>query len=164
VAKAELKLPRRIQRRLDHTCYSKHRIQKDINHINYNNKVNTQKSFIYDINNMLDNILLSNTMNMVENNPRCTINIQTNPTRKLRHESALHTAAHILVCLTQEGKSTKEIASEDFDNNLELVSVWIDYMTAINWMYKTSDGSNNHKWIVTDNGKKWVEKILQNKR
>ena len=74
------------------------------------------------------------------------------------------TAAHILVCLTQEGKSTKEIASEDFDNNLELVSVWIDYMTAINWMYKTSDGSNNHKWIATDNGKKWVEKILQYKR
>jgi hypothetical protein len=55
-------------------------------------------------------------------------------------------------------------AREDFDNNLELVSVWIDYMTAINWMYKnknTNDGSSNNKWIVTDNGKKWVERILQ---
>jgi hypothetical protein len=28
-------------------------------------------------------------------------------------------AAHILVCLTQEGKSHEEIAREDFDNNLE---------------------------------------------
>ena len=59
------------------------------------------------------------------------------------------TAAHILVHLTQEGKTHEEIA-KDFDNNLELVSVWTDYMTAINWMYK--DGSE--KWIATDEGKR----------
>jgi hypothetical protein len=41
------------------------------------------------------------------------------------------TAAHILVCLTEEGKSVMDIA-KDFDNNLELVTVWIDYMAAIN--------------------------------
>ena len=29
---------------------------------------------------------------------------------------------------------------------------------AINWIYKNTDGSN--KWTATDNGKKWVEKIL----
>ena len=63
------------------------------------------------------------------------------------------TAAHILVCLTNDGKSIKDIA-EDFDNNLELVSVWIDYMTGINWMHK--NGSD--KWIATDEGKKWIEK------
>jgi hypothetical protein len=45
------------------------------------------------------------------------------------------TAAHILVRLTKEGESYEEIAREDFNNNLELVSVWIDYMTAINRMY-----------------------------
>jgi hypothetical protein len=55
------------------------------------------------------------------------------------------TAAHILVCLTKEGKSHEEIAREDFDNNLELVTVWIDYMIGINWMYN-------------DDGKKWIEK------
>jgi hypothetical protein len=49
--------------------------------------------------------------------------------------------------------SIEEIA-KDFDNNLELVIVWIDYMAGINWMYK--DG--NKKWIATNNGKKWVEK------
>ena len=75
-----------------------------------------------------------------------------------RHEFALMTAAHILICLTKEGKSIKDIA-KDFDNNLELVSVWIDCMSAINWIYKNPDGSN--KWTTTDNGKKWVEKILQ---
>jgi hypothetical protein len=32
-------------------------------------------------------------------------------------------------------------------------------MTAINWIYNNTDGSN--KWTATDNGKKWVEKILQ---
>jgi hypothetical protein len=42
---------------------------------------------------------------------------------------------------------------------VELVSVWIDYMAAINWIYK--NGSNNNKWITTNDGKKWVEKILQ---
>jgi hypothetical protein len=71
------------------------------------------------------------------------------------------TAAHILVRLTKEGKSIDEIAREDFNNNLELVSVWIDYMAAINWIYK--NGSNNNKWITTNDGKKWVEKILQHK-
>jgi hypothetical protein len=65
------------------------------------------------------------------------------------------TAAHILVCLTKEGKTHEQIAREDFDNNLELVSVWIDYMTAINWMYKNK---NDGKMIATDNGKKWMEK------
>ena len=69
-------------------------------------------------------------------------------------ESALMAAAHILVCLTQEGKSIEEVTN-DFDNNLELVSVWIDYMIGINWMY--NDGSDN-KWIATDEGKNWIEK------
>ena len=44
------------------------------------------------------------------------------------------TAVHILICLTK-GKSREEIA-RDFDDNLELVRVWIDYMIAINWVYK----------------------------
>jgi hypothetical protein len=69
------------------------------------------------------------------------------------------TAAHILVCLTKEGKSHEEIAREDFDNNLELVIVWIDYMIGINWMY--NDGGE--KWVATDEGKKWIEKYY-NKR
>ena len=64
------------------------------------------------------------------------------------------TAAHILICLTEQDKTIKEIA-KNFDNNLELVNVWIDYMIGINWMYK--DGRDN-KWIVTDNGRKWIEK------
>jgi predicted transcriptional regulator len=78
----------------------------------------------------------------------------TNNGRRHHHESALMAAAHILVCLTKEGKSIDDIA-KDFDNNLELVSVWIDYMIGINWMYK--DGSDN-KWITTDEGKNWIEK------
>ena len=80
---------------------------------------------------------------------------------KHRHESALMTAAHILVCLTEEGKTVRDIA-KDFDNNFELVSVWIDYMIGINWMYK--DGNDNNKCIVTDNGKKWIEKYYNNIR
>jgi hypothetical protein len=73
----------------------------------------------------------------------------TRPEYTPRYEFALMTAAYILVCLTQEGKSIKDIA-KDFDNNLELVTVWIDYIAGINWIYK--DG--NKKWIATNNGKK----------
>ena len=87
------------------------------------------------------------------NSSRYVTNIQSKITIKHCHESALMAAAHILVCLTKEGKSVKDIA-KDFDNNLELVTVWIDYMSGINWMYK--DG--NKKWIATNNGKKWIEK------
>ncbi|HEY5632091.1 MAG TPA: hypothetical protein VIR31_08170 [Nitrososphaeraceae archaeon] len=92
------------------------------------------------------------------NGSRYVTDIHSKITIKHCHEFALMTAAHILICLTKEGKSIKDVA-EDFDNNLELVTVWIDYMAAINWIYKNPDGSN--KWTATDNGKKWVEKILQ---
>jgi hypothetical protein len=63
------------------------------------------------------------------------------------------TAAHILASLTKDGKSIEDVA-KDFNNNLELVTVWMDYMIGINWMYK--DGSD--KWIATYEGKKWIEK------
>ena len=58
-----------------------------------------------------------------------------------------------MVCLTKEGKSINDIA-KDFDNNLELVTVWTDYMIGINWLYK----NGSEKWIATDEGKKWIEK------
>jgi hypothetical protein len=70
------------------------------------------------------------------------------------YESALMTAAHILMRLTQQGKSIEEIARYDFDDNIELVTVWTDYMIAVNWIFK--DGGK--KWIAIDNGKKWIDK------
>jgi hypothetical protein len=91
------------------------------------------------------------------NSSRYITDILSKITIKDCHESALMAAAHILVCLTKEGKSIEDIA-KDFDSNLELVTVWIDYMAAINWIFKNPDGSN--KWTATDNGKKCVEKIL----
>jgi hypothetical protein len=80
-----------------------------------------------------------------------------------KHESALMAAIHILVGLTQEGKTIEEVVKKDFDNNLELVTVWVDYMIGINWMYKDKNEINNgnksnNKWIATDNGKRWIEK------
>ena len=71
-------------------------------------------------------------MNTAANNPRYISNIRSNNIIKPWLEFALITAAHILVCLTKEGKTHEEIAREDFDNNLELVSVWVHYMAAIN--------------------------------
>ena len=71
------------------------------------------------------------------------------------------TAAHILVCLTQEQKSIKQIAREDFNNNLELVLVWADYMVAIGWIYNSTIDNHHSKCVATDNGIKWLESIIQ---
>jgi predicted transcriptional regulator len=83
-------------------------------------------------------------------------------TKKAGHhqESAFMTAAHILMRLTQQGKSIEEIARYDFNNNMELVTVWADYMIAVNWMYKDSN-SGSRRWIATDNGKKWIDKYYE---
>jgi hypothetical protein len=88
------------------------------------------------------------------------INISSNITRKRCHESALMSATHILVCLTPEGKSIEQIAREDFDNNLELVSVWVDYMIGINWIHSNNGVNSRNPWIATCTGKNWVEKIF----
>jgi hypothetical protein len=79
--------------------------------------------------------------------------IQSKDTRKHCHESAFMAAIHILVCLTLDNKSYQEIA-EDFDNNLELVYVWIDYMIKLNWVYKNK---TDDKWVATEEGKRWIQ-------
>ena len=103
------------------------------------------------------------TLSRPEDDPMQVINVHSNIIKNHYHDSALMTAAHILISLTREAKSIKEIASEDFDNNLELVSVWADYMIALNWIHCNSnneDVNNTNKWIVTDDGKRWVQKIF----
>jgi len=70
------------------------------------------------------------------------------------------TELHHIVCLTQERKSIKQIASEDFDNNLELVSVWVDYMIGINWIHSNTDVNTKNPWIATYTGKNWEEKVF----
>ena len=100
------------------------------------------------------------TQDMAADNPKHTTNISSNITRKRCHESALMSAAHILVCLTQERKSIEQIASEDFDNNLELVSVWSDYLIGINWIHGNTGVNSKNEWIATYAGKNWVEKVF----
>ena len=105
------------------------------------------------------NQLLGSTMTIVQNDPRYLTGIQGEDTRKHCHESAFMTAIHILICLTKENKSHEEIAAMDFDHNLELVSVWIDYMIGTDWVYKNKDDDvTNGKWVVTEKGKRWIQK------
>ena len=68
-------------------------------------------------------------------------------------ESALMSAVHILICLTG-GKNPKDIAN-DFDGNIELVRIWIDYMIGINWVYRNTV---DRTWVASDSGKRWIEK------
>lgn len=54
-------------------------------------------------------------------------------------DSALGTAFHILRCI-DEGQSTKEII-KSLDSNEQLVSVWIQYLKAINWLKEDTQGN-----------------------
>lgn len=93
-------------------------------------------------------------MTIAVNNSTYLTDIQSKDTRKHCHESAFMAAIHILVSLTQaDNKSYEEIA-EDFDNNLELVDVWIDYMTKLNWIHKDK---TDDKWMPTNEGKRWIQ-------
>ena len=87
------------------------------------------------------------------NNSADFADIQSKDTRKHCHESAFMAAIHILVSLTLDNKSYGEIAA-DFDNNLELVDVWIGYMTKLNWVYKNK---TDDKWVATEEGKRWIQ-------
>ena len=64
-------------------------------------------------------------MTIAVNNSTYLTDIQSKNTRKHCHESAFMAAIHMLVSLTLDNKNYGEIA-EDFDNNLELVAVWMD--------------------------------------
>lgn len=98
-------------------------------------------------------------MTIAVNNSRYISDIQSKDTRRHCHESAFMAAIHILVCLTQvDNKSYGEIAA-DFDNNLELVVVWIDYMTKLNWVYKNK---SDDKWVATEEGKRCIQLVLSN--
>jgi len=96
------------------------------------------------------------TLSRADDDPMQVINVHRNIIKNYYHDSALMTAAHILISLTQEAKSIKQIASEDFDSNLELVSVWADYMVGLNWIYP--DGDN--KWVQTKSGNRWLQKVM----
>lgn len=94
-------------------------------------------------------------MKMAINNSTYLTDIQSKDTRKRCHESAFMAAIHILVCLTQgDSKSCEEIAA-DFDNNLELIAAWVDYMTRLNWVYKNK---TDDQWVATEEGKRWIQK------
>lgn len=99
-------------------------------------------------------------MQKIPDNLKDAINISSDHTRKHCHESALMTAAHILLSITQDGKSLQEIARADFDNNIELVAVWADYLAAVNWIHKNDNGADGKaKWIATDTGKIQLQKV-----
>ena len=96
----------------------------------------------------------------IENQLSSTATADNTKKDENHHEFALMTAIHILICLTQDDKSIEQIARYDFDDNMELVTVWTDYMIAVNWMYKNTNNGGK-KWIATDNGKKWIDKYDQ---
>ena len=86
-----------------------------------------------------------NSFHMTRDNSTYVESIPNKRTIMHYRESALISAIHILICLT-EGKNPENIAKE-FDGNIELVRIWIDYMIGINWIHRNAvDGT----WVALD--------------
>jgi hypothetical protein len=66
--------------------------------------------------------------------------------------SALGTAPYILRSLN-EGQRRYEIV-QHMDNNEKLVTVWIQYLKAIDWLKEVNPGN----CLATENGKLWIQR------
>ena len=72
-------------------------------------------------------------------------------TRKL---SGLHAAIRILKCLSK-GESKEQLVKE-FDNDEQLVSMWISFLLHNRWMI--NDNPDKEHWVITDKGRDWIDK------
>jgi hypothetical protein len=68
----------------------------------------------------------------------------------------LKQAAYIAKCL-ESGDSVFEIFKM-FSGDVRLVQMWIDFMAYYQWILQTKDNGTD-RWIVTDAGRKWLERI-----
>src|SRR5919199_988534 len=74
---------------------------------------------------------------------------QQSPTKKL---SGLRQAIYIMRCL-RKGEYFEQII-ERFDGDEQLVKLWMSFLLHNKCIQNPLD----HKWIVTEKGKRWIEK------
>ena len=69
--------------------------------------------------------------------------------------SPLETAAYVLACI-HEGKGKEEIVQR-FDDDEQLVSLWLTFLKANDWLEEDHD--SNNQLVVSEEGKQWIEKF-----
>ena len=69
--------------------------------------------------------------------------------------SPLETAAYVLECI-HEGKRKEEIV-ERFDDDEQLVSLWLTFLKANDWLEEDHD--SNSQLVVSVEGKQWIKKF-----
>ena len=67
--------------------------------------------------------------------------------------SPLETAAYVLECIV-EGKRKEEIVQR-FDDDEQLVSLWLTFLKANDWLEE--DHNSSSQLLVTEEGKQWIE-------
>jgi len=68
--------------------------------------------------------------------------------------SPLETAAYVLECI-DEGKRKEEIVQR-FDDDEQLVSLWLTFLKANGWV---EDHDSNSQLVISEEGKQWIEKF-----
>ena len=76
-------------------------------------------------------------------------------TLKPKKLSPLETAAYVLECI-HEGKRKEEIVQR-FDNDEQLVSLWLTFLKANDWLEEDHD--SNNQLVVSEEGKQWIKKF-----
>jgi hypothetical protein len=69
--------------------------------------------------------------------------------------SPLETAAYVLACI-HEGKRKEEIVQR-FDDDEQLVSLWLTFLKANDWLEEDHD--SNSQLVVSEEGKQWIEEF-----
>lgn len=69
--------------------------------------------------------------------------------------SPLESAAYVLECI-HEGKRKEEIVQR-FDDDGQLVSLWLTFLKANDWLEEDHD--SNSQLVVSEEGKRWIEKF-----
>ncbi|MDQ6864097.1 MAG: hypothetical protein M3044_09755 [Thermoproteota archaeon] len=79
-------------------------------------------------------------------------NTNTQNPKKL---SPLETAAYVLECI-HEGKRKEEIVQR-FDDDEQLVSLWLTFLKANDWLEEDHD--SNSQLVVSEEGKQWINRF-----
>lgn len=58
----------------------------------------------------------------------------------------------------EQGKSSQQI-TKYFDGDAQLVDIWTNFLIHNHWIEKIEDYSGGARYIVTDKGREWTERL-----
>lgn len=58
----------------------------------------------------------------------------------------------------EQGKDVKEVA-ETFDGDVQLVEIWTNFLIHNHWIEKIEVDAGGARYLVTDKGRDWLQRI-----